>query len=152
MGAFILENPRGGTGALRSCSPCVLNEGKEPAEARFDQANDAVIARRVLLELVPYYVPLKPADNGQEDETTPSEVTFSWKDVLKAVLRLRQEDKFSEGNEGTLPVGQLGDRRGKPVLPIGTSHTARSNQRAPQTKGTIASYARITLLREQTVM
>lgn len=35
--------------------------------------------------------------SGQEDLTSEPEDTFSWKNVLKDVLRLRKEDRLSEG-------------------------------------------------------
>lgn len=48
---------------------------------------------------------LAPASKApeNEDSTVEAEDNFTWKDVLKAVLRLRQKDKLSEGKPAGAP-------------------------------------------------
>lgn len=43
-----------------------------------------------------FYPPVPASE--EKEVASESEETFSWKNVLKDVLRLRKEDKLSEGN------------------------------------------------------
>lgn len=71
----------------------------------------AILYRRPLTRLGLYFdvvvlchrcPSLAPASEEPENEDSRGEAEdgFTWKDVLKAVLRLRQKDKLSEGEPG----------------------------------------------------